>query len=301
MYVLSEEQREIIKQEIRHFIHSNGRILQFLRERELVDNLEEEIIYDFGQELEHGKIGIKSQRVSSSDYNMDYIAVIKITLKINIRFIENWISNGRKLEDIVFHPHIFKKLVNFYQQLEKFILRGMDIIDSFDLKNLEGTETFDSFFCSPKETASINLNKFGDLYGAVGEMEIKLRREGFNPPFILLSDSATHMRAEMFHAISNVMKSERQTIIDGKENIDDWIDLIYNADDLEKIDHKLVCIPKFKQIKPTFRLIEKSYLEISFRNNGGLDGGLNYNIDVYWCGALEISDKNAVQCIKIRF
>ncbi len=82
MYVLTEEQRETIRQEIRHFILSNGTIIPFLREKKLVTELEEEINYDFGQELEHGKIGIKTQRVYSSDYKSDYIAMIKMTLRI---------------------------------------------------------------------------------------------------------------------------------------------------------------------------------------------------------------------------
>ena len=291
MYVLTEEQRETITQEIEHFIQSKGSIVPFLREKELVTELEEQINYDFSQELEHGKIGIKTQRVNSSDYNIDHVAVIKMTLRINERYIK----------DLITHSHIFKTLVNFYQQLEKFILRGNDIINTFDLIQLEGNERFDSFFFCPEEAASSKIVKFGDLYRIVSEMETKLRREGFNPPFILMSDSVTHTRAEMLHPISDVMKSERQNIIDGKKNIDDWIDLIYNADDLEKVDHKLVCIPKSKQQKSTFRLIEKNSLEISFRNNSGLDERLNFIIDVYWCGVLEIKDKNAVQCVKIRF
>jgi len=44
LYVLTEEQRETIGQEIEHFIQSNGSILPFLRKMELVNELEEEII-----------------------------------------------------------------------------------------------------------------------------------------------------------------------------------------------------------------------------------------------------------------
>ena len=115
-----------------------------------------------------------------------------------------------------------------------------------------------------------------------------------------MSDSDTHMKGMLY----NVQKGIDLTtsIKEYQTNIDKWFDLIYNADNERKDDYKLVCIPKSPNPQdPPFRLIEKSPLDISFRYNGGLDNNLNYILDLSWCGALEIIDKNAIQCVKLVF
>jgi len=75
--------------------------------------------------------------------------------------------------------------------------------------------------------------------------------------------------------------------------IEDWFELV-NADNSKGNDHKFVCIPKYDKFRPTFRLIEKSPLEIFPAYGGGV-------LVLYWCGALEISDNDAIQRIKILF
>ena len=195
---------------------------------------------------------------------------------------------------------ISPELNRFSNQLEQFILRGIDTKDKFWEYNLQGDENFNSFFCGNNKITTLELNECGGILSAINTIERNLRNTGISPPFILMSDSETHMKGVLYNVPIGIDLTT--SIKEHQNNIDEWFDLIYNADNERKDDYKLVCIPKCPNPQdPPFRLIEKSPLDISFRYNGGLDNHFNYVLDLSWCGALEIIDKNAIQRVKLIF
>ena len=297
---LTEEQRKNIKRAIRYNIVEKKRgIISILRKADLVDHLDVRINGEFGKDLNHGEIGIKSYSISSIDYEIDCVAEIKMVLRINGIVVDGMISRGDIVEDSIFQG-IYPEINRFSNQLEQFLLRGTDTKDKFGDYNLQGDENFNCFFCSHNEITTLKLNECGGILRAINTLERNLKNTGISSPFILMSDSETHMKGVLYDVPFGIDLTT--TVKEHQNNIDEWFDLIYNADNEKKDDYKLICIPKSPNPQdPPFRLIEKSPLDISFRYNGGIDHQFNYVIDLSWCGALEIINKNAIQRIKLVF
>lgn len=297
---LTEEQRKSIKRAIRYNIVEKKRgIISILRKNDLVNHLDVRIDREFGKDIDHGKIGIKSYSINSIDFEIDYVAEIKMVLRINKIAIDGMSSRGEVVEDIIFRG-IYSEINRFSNQLEQFILRGTDTEDKFWEYNLQGDENFNCFFSGNNKITTLKLNECGGILSAINTIERNLRNTGNSPPFILMSDSETHRKGMLYNVQNGVDLTT--SIKEHQNNIDEWFDLIYNADNERKDDYKLVCIPKCPNPQdPPFRLIEKSPLDLSFRYNGGLDHQLNYVLDLSWCGALEIIDKNAIQRVKLIF
>lgn len=220
-----------------------------------------------------------------------------MVLKFNKIDIDGMISRGGVVEDIIIGG-IYPKLNRFSNQLDQFMLRGTDTKDRFDEYNLCEDHDFYSFFCGNNKITNLKLDECGGILGAINIIEGNLRNTGISVPFILMSDSEIHWKGEHYDAPNGIDLTT--SIKEHQTNIDEWFDLIYNADNERKDDYKLVCIPKSPNPQdPPFRLIEKSPLDISFRYNGGLDHQLNYVLDLTWCGALEIINQNAIQRVKL--
>ncbi len=260
-------------------MEKNIGIIPLLRKEGLVKRLESEI-FDNIKDQEHNKI--YPCKVGLNDYNIDYVAKIWMILKIRKFDIDKIVAMGEDVGSIL-HLGILPYLTDFFHQIEKVILRGLD------KKGIN----FDCFFGRTIENEGINL------ISTVIRLTHNLKESGFNPPFILMSDFNTLHRAEVGPLIQTpegyLISKKRQ--IENMDDIFKWIELLNDAD--KDNDHELVCIPKSKQNKPTFKLIEKSPLEVTFRYNGGTNGNLNYVIDICWYGALKIDDPNSIQRIKI--
>ena len=239
----------------------NTGIVPLLRKEGLVKRLNCEIFDNFDKEQEISMLNIC--KVGSNDFNIKYVAKIWNVVKIRKFDIDKLVAMGKNVA-VELHSGIFSSINNFFHHIEKFILRG---IDNKDI-------VVDCFFSKTNKNAK-NLNS------AVKGLTDKLKVAGFSPPFILMSDSNTLIRAKSSPPIltlkGNLISKKRE--IEDLDDIFKWIELLDNAN--KENDHKIVCIPKSKQNKPTFKLIEKSPLEITFRHNGGTDGSLNHVIDIY--------------------
>ncbi len=255
-------------------------IVPLLRKEGLVKRLESEIFDNYNKEQEKSMINLC--KVSSNEYNIDYVAKIWMIVKVRKSDIDKFVAMGKNVA-VELHRGIFSALNNFFHQIEKFVLRGTDKKDI----------SIDCFFGKSSENYAKNLNS------AVKGLIDKLKIAGFTTPFILMSDSNIHRRAKTDPPILTTEGKliSKETELENLDDIFKWIELFHNAD--KENNHKLVCIPKSKQNKPTFKLIEKSPLEVTFRYNGGTDGNLNHVIDICWYGALQIDDPNSIQRIRI--
>lgn len=291
-YSFTKEQCEIIEKDFEDFLIDKGKFLHFLRERGEILNFRNEIYPDisFSEELKHGEIGIKSHNINLIDSKLKKIAVIKMMLYINKRLVDDWISREMK-ENLIQAFRIFPEMVRFSNQIEQFILRGLDTRIPFKVSELNGDENFESFFCSFNKIPSIKVDKSGGFHEAAQILKSNLKKANFFPPFTLLSDSKTKSMAEIGPHYFEVSRKTEKRNIEESNDISKWIDLV-NADNSNDEDHKLICIPNREKYGETFRVLEND-LKIFFT--------YNRRIVLYWCGALEIIDKNAIQRIKIIF
>ncbi len=287
----TEKQAKIIRKDFKEFLLDKGRFLHFLRERGEICDVEDEIYPDisFNQELKHGQIGIRSQNVGFIDSKLKKIGVIKMILKIDHRLVNVWVENGMK-RNVIHAFEVFSDIVRFSNQIEQFILRGVDTKIPFTVNELKGDEYFESFFCSFNETEEIEVSEPGGFHRALGKLKKNLRSKNYFPPFTLLSDYKTKVKAEIGPHYYEVPGKTEKSIIKENNDIAEWIDPI-NANNSKENDNKLICFPKTDEYNLNFRVIEKSPLELFIANDG--------SIVLFWCGALEIINKQSIQRIKI--
>ncbi len=278
---LTEKQMKEIKKIIKEDIEQRSiGIVPLLRKEGLVKRLESEIFDNFNKEQESSMISLC--KVGSNEYNIDYMAKIWMIVKVRKFDIDKFVAMGKNVA-VELHRGIFSALNNFSHQIERFVLRGIDRKDI----------SVDCFFGVSSENNATNLKN------AVKGLIENLKIAGFLPPFILMSDSNIHLQAKTDPPILTPKGNliSKKTEIENLDDIFKWIELSHNTD--KENDQKLVCIPKSKQNRPTFKLIEKGPLEVTFRYNGGIDDNLNHIIDIYWYGTLQIDDPNSIQQIKV--
>ena len=291
-YNLEPEQFEFIEKAIKSFLSNRKGIFNFLNKRGQVIDLEDEIYipdYTYSRDLEDGEIGIKSLPFSKYGINISKVALIKMILKIDRGLLNRWINNGR--QGMVLHDlKIQRGIKRFLDQIEQFILRGTDTKNEFAINDIGKDGVFNCFFHGHYKHNPISLYKFKDLHTAVVNLNFDLRKEHYNPPFTLMSDSETLKWADCkyFETLDAIVLYKEK--IEKREEIDKWIDLYDNADNLKGDDNSLVCIAHNELLNNTFKIIEKRPLNIFSVYRG---------IVLYWCGALEVKNKNAIQCIKI--
>jgi len=168
-------------------------------------------------------------------------------------------------------------------------LRGKDTKYEFAVNDIDQDEIFNCFFHGYDKRFPINLYEFRDIHEAVVNLDFNLREENYNSTFSLMSDSETLKWAayKYFETLEGIISFKDR--IEERKEIDKWIDLYDNTNYSKGDDYRLVCIAHNEQFNYTFKIIEKSPLDLV-----SVYGG----IVLYWCGALETSD-NAIQQIKI--
>jgi len=291
-YNLEPEQFEFIEKAIKIFLSNRKGIFSFLNKKGQVIDLEDEIYipdYTYSRDLEEGEIGIKSLPFSEYGIKICKVALIKMILKIDRGLLNRWDNNGR--QGMVLHDlKIQRDIKRFLDQIEQFILRGTDTKNEFAINDIGKDEVFNCFFHGHYKSYPIRIYEFKDLHEAVLNLGFDLRKEHYNPPFTLMSDSETLKWAEgkYFETLNGIVSYKDK--IEKREEIDKWIDLYDNADNSKGDDNSLVCIAHKELFNNTFKIIEKRPLNIL-----SVYGG----IGLYWYGALEVKNKNAIQCIKI--
>lgn len=290
-YNLDQEQFEIIGEAIKDNLSNRKGIFSFLKKRGQVIDLEDEIyIHDFrySRDLEDGEIGIKYLPFYKSGIKIRRVALIKIVLKIDEGLLDRWENNGR--QGIVLHDlNIYSYIKRFLDQIEQFILRGTDTKLEFAVNDIGVDEVFNCFFHGHQKRDPINIHEFKNLHEAVVNLKYELRKEHYNPPFTLISDSETLKWAEYkyFQTIDG-NESYKDKVIELNE-INKWIDLHGNADNSNGDDYSLICIANKELFNTPINIIEKSPLNLFNFHSG---------IVLYWCGALETSE-NAIQQVRI--
>ena len=291
-YNLEPEQFEFIEKAIKNLLTNRKGIFNFLNKRGQVINLEDKIYipeYTYSRDLYEGEIGIKSLPFSAYGIKIRNLALIKMIIKIDRGLINRWDNNGRQgmvLHDLKIHGDIKR----FLDQIEQFMLRGTDTKNEFAINDICKNEVFNCFFHGHYKHYPISLAEFKDLHEAAVSLDFDLRKEHYNPPFTLMSDSETLKWAKYknFQTPDGIVSYKDK--IEKREEFDKWIDLDDNADNSKRDDNSLVCIANKELSNNTFKIIEKSPLSI-FTFYGG--------IVLSWCGALEVNNNNAIQCIKI--
>ena len=291
-YILEKEQFEVIERGVKDLLINRRGIFSLLNKRGQVIDLEEDIeIYNFkySLELENGEIGIKSKPINLYGIKIKKVALVKMFLKINKELLDRWDSNGRREATVLHDLKIQNDIRRFLDQIEQFILRGVDTKFEFNVNDIGKEEIFNCFFHGHDKQSPINLYDFRELHEAVIELASDLKKEHYNPPFTLMSDSETLKWAKYkyFETLEGIITFKKR--IEEKREIDKWINLYDNADNSKGDDYSLVCVAHNEQFKNTFKIIEKSPLNIVPVNGG---------IIFYWCGALETSE-NAIQQIRI--
>ncbi len=280
---IKQEIEEKIRQDIKSKIQSKKGIFKFLRENKLICKFDDPIDLKFNHSLKDGQIGIKSQIISSNHCDIRNIAVIRMDL---VNVVEDFYSNPDSIDYI--NHKCLSKLNQFFNYLEKFILRGLDIIDLFDINEIKENISFNCFF-RESDNNQFNVNLERDLYNAIVKVKSILNRF-YQPPYILMSDSKTHTRGEIYGVSRGNPINLTRLIKKYHREIDEWIDLLFNADNLEKDDHRLVCIPKSD--RNNFCLVEKEDISVNV-------SVLNNRIIIYWGGALQLRNSQSIQQIKL--
>ncbi len=293
-YNLEQGQFEIIEKAIKYLLTTRKGIVSFLNERGQVIDLEDEISVPdlrYRQDLENGDIGIKSLPFHKPGVKIQRVALIKMNLKINTGLLKRRLKNGT--QGMILHDlRIYNDIKYFLDQKEQFILRGIKTKNEFAINDLGKNEVFNCFFQVQDKRDRIRLFNFKDLHDAVVNLTYNVRKVHYNPPFTLMSDSKTLKWSQSKHfETPNGIVSYKEKIEERRE-IDNWIDLYDNADNSKGNDHSLVVIAFNEYFNNTFRIIEKSPLNLVNTYEG---------IVLFWCGALEIKNRNAIQSIKIDF
>lgn len=281
---LRRELAERIKESIEFRITEQNGILKLLRNRKL--GFENNIEWGFNEKLEHGQMGIKSQMVETKPYNFfKNVAVIRMDFDLD-KIVHLNLRDFLNSSD--FYRFTRRYILNFCNQLERFVLRGMDIIHSFTLNELKDNESFNSFFTGDDGVAQISDLK-GDLFGAVLEVSGGFR-DMSKPPCILMSDGETHNKA-----LRTFYGDGRNLIYHIKENQNiEWIDIFNNANSPD--DYKLVCF------KEEYRnLLDSPFYLIERKDNPVNVYCFNTRVIVSWAGALEIRRLEGIKRLKLNY
>ena len=260
-----------------------------MKERGQIIDLEDEIYinhFQYSKDLKNSEIGIKSLPFHKNGFKSERIALIKMILKIENGLLNRWEKNGR--QGMVLHDlRIHNELQRFYDQIEQFILRGTDTKNRFAANDIRKDEFFNCFFHGHDKRYPIDLSEFKDLHEAVVNLEYDLRKEHYNPPFTLMSDSETLKWPKYKYTPDGRISLKEK--IEERQDIYKWIDLGENADNSKGDDYNLVCIANRDLFNKPIKIIEKNPLNIVCFIDG---------IILYWVGALEVSE-NAIQQIRI--
>ncbi len=173
--------------------------------------------------------------------------------------------------------------------MEQFLLRGTDTKNIFAVNEIGEDEAFNCFFLGQDNENPIYIHEFRNLHEAVNNLKHELRRNYYNPPFTLMSDSETLNWADyQYFPDKDGIVSYKDRVLELNE-ITNWIDLHGNGDNSKGDDYNLVCFAHNKYLNKAIKIIEKSPFNMFNYHSG---------IVLYWCGALEISD-NAIQIVRI--
>ena len=88
-----------------------------------------------------------------------------------------------------------------------------------------------------------------------------------------------------------IFKDARKQHIKNLLEIKDWIDIL---------DDNFVCILNCEDFFPPSSLFDES-LDVISADGRALNENFRYVFFIYWRGALEIKNKNSIQCIKIEY
>jgi len=290
-YNLDQEKFNIIAKAIRDYQSKKNGIIKYLRENNQVIDLENKIsISDFHYrgELKDREIGIKSIPFSHNFIKIRRIALIKMSLKIDLGLINRCEKKG--WHGLILHDlNIQSDIKRFFDQIEQFILRGTDTKTDFDIIDIEKDRGFNCFFQGHNIGDPIAITEFGNLHEIVNNLVHDIRCKYYTPPFCILSDSETLKWAEYkyFHVEDNIESYKDRVLM--LNNCDDWLDLYGNADNSKGNDHSLVCFALNYFQDKAVKIIEKNPINIIHVHGG---------IVLYWCGALEVTE-NAIKMVKV--
>lgn len=229
--------------------------------------------------MERGRIlPFLRERQNKQSLTYGNVAEIKLSLEINPGLVNKWIREGMEGESVITIFEISSDLNHFSNYLEQFILRGKNVKAPISRIELREGENSDYLLCKSNITGTVNPNNKEEFYEALLDIKHKVK------DFV---DSSNYT------LICN-MKVFRDTRIQHIENllgVKDWIDIK---------DNDFVCILNGEDYYPP-SLIFKENLDVRSAYGGGLNTNLRYGFLVYWCGALEIKNKDSIQCIKIEY
>lgn len=280
---LKQEQFEIIAEAIKNYHSKKEGIIKYLREHGQILDLKDEISipnFNFSRELKDREIGIKSLPFFYEFINIRKIALIKMNLNIHRGLLDRWEKKGRQglvLHDLGIHNDILR----FLNQVEQFILRGIDTKMEFDLNDIQDKQGFNYFF---QGDSSLIIDDFRVLHETVVDLTYKLSMNHYHPPFSLLTDSNTLGWANRnFFPNTEPIDSYKDRVIK-LNDIDEWLDLKGNGDKHKKYEADLICMAKKRPYSDPIKVIEKEPLDI-IQVYGG--------IVIYWIGGLE-AEENAI-------
>lgn len=293
-YELEQGQFEIIEKAINDLLQTRKGIINFLNERGQVIDLEDEIYIPdlrYSRDLENSEIGIKALPFHKYGIKIQRVALIKMNLKINNGLLKRLLKG--EMQGMILHDlRIYSDVRRFLDQKEQFILRGIDTKDEFAINDIDKNDIFNCFFHVQDKQDHIRLFNFKDLHEVVVNLDYNLRKGHYNPPFTLMSDSKILKWSQGRHFETSDRIASYKEKIEERREIDNWIDLYDNADNLKGNDHRIVSIASNEQFNNPFKIIEKRSLNIVNTYEG---------IVLFWCGALEIKNLNSIQCTNIDF
>ena len=205
-------------------------------------------------------------------YGVD--AEIKMNIEINKGLIDRWERQGRTKESLINRLGISEEITNFSDCLEKYLLRGQSVEFPFTNIKLIGGDKSDGFFCESTNTLIINNNEKNAFYEAIINIQHEFE---YRSGIVLMSNPKYYNQYDDKAQYKNLLKINKLIPIKEKDFI--WV---LNLD----------------EYNPPFRYYENNF-SIDVAYGGGLNTNLRYVFLLYWCGVLEINNKEAIKCIKI--
>ncbi len=306
---ITDNQLRTIEAKIHPFVYRANQFLGYMKANKLIMPIPKgttKFDTTIWEEMPPGQItrGFSDlpQSVAKLTTNTNIIMDLGIKIKIPKNFADAWKNNKiipsatDMLADV-----IFNQTEALRNQVDQFICQGDNMRDPLAGDELAGVGQFTGLFngftnLGAGNGKDNNTSASGDYISDFASRSIALKTAGFeNQSYTIMSNLTVLEAAQATNNLftTNTITTEWDAVM-AREDVFKWIASV-NAENSSNENQILVLAPRTPKGAPNFRLLQGYNFDIIPLYNGGLGPDVQFEVVVFWSGAMEEIRATSVQ------